>query len=41
MKVLNTIPNLSENTAIAMGLFDGVHIGHKSVIETAGKSGYL
>ncbi|MDE5853249.1 MAG: riboflavin biosynthesis protein RibF [Oscillospiraceae bacterium] len=41
MKVLNTIPNLSENTAVAMGLFDGVHIGHKSVIETAVKSGYL
>lgn len=41
MKVLNTIPNLSENTAVAMGLFDGVHIGHKSVIKTAVKSGYL
>lgn len=38
MNIYNNIPNL-QNTAVALGCFDGIHLGHKAVIDaTAGQS---
>lgn len=35
MEVFNNIPQLGENTTIAIGTFDGVHKGHRIVLENA------
>ncbi len=35
MEVYNDFPLLKENTAIALGYFDGVHLGHRAVIGAA------
>jgi riboflavin kinase/FMN adenylyltransferase len=37
MEVFFEIPDFSDNTTIAIGTFDGVHSGHKVVLETASK----
>lgn len=35
MEVFNRIPELSENTAVALGFFDGLHLAHRAVISAA------
>ncbi|MFN8578400.1 MAG: bifunctional riboflavin kinase/FAD synthetase [Candidatus Sericytochromatia bacterium] len=37
MEVFFEIPEFSGNTTVAIGTFDGVHLGHKVVLETACK----
>lgn len=37
---VSNIPNISEDIALCLGYFDGVHIGHKSMIEIAKNEGY-
>lgn len=37
MRILNDLIPTTENTAVALGYFDGVHLGHKKVIELAVK----
>ena len=32
MKMLSQNENTDENTAVALGIFDGVHIGHREII---------
>ncbi len=35
MQVFETVPSLGYPTAVALGLFDGIHLGHQRVIEQA------
>ena len=35
MEIYNDFPFLNENTTVALGYFDGVHLGHRAVIDAA------
>ena len=37
MRVVNCLPSMKQATSIALGVFDGVHIGHQAVIREAVK----
>ncbi len=41
MRILHKIQNLSEDTSVALGLFDGLHKGHTEVIKNAVKENTL
>ncbi len=41
MKIFKTVPCFKEETAVALGFFDGVHIAHQKVISLALESGYI
>ena len=35
MLITGELPNQTENTAVALGCFDGLHLGHMAVIDRA------
>ena len=35
MLITGALPNQTENTAVALGCFDGLHLGHMAVIDRA------
>lgn len=41
MKIYDRIPNIKQPTAVALGFFDGVHLGHKLIIKNAVSTPFL
>jgi riboflavin kinase/FMN adenylyltransferase len=41
MVILNTATSIKNSTAIAIGGFDGMHIGHQALFSELGKNGSI
>ena len=41
MQIFSSLFQEQQNTAVALGFFDGVHRGHRRVISAAAESGFL